>query len=274
MGRGKVELKRIENNISRQVTFSKRKQGLLKKARELSVLCDAEIALIIFSGRGKLYDFSSPNPIERTLERYQRVTPFHDNKNTHIAAFETQSWCEEITRLKNKFETLKLKQRQLMGEEIGPLNVRELHELEKQLEGALSLVRQRKTQLMTEQMDTLRKKERQLGDINKSLKTKIEEGVGFRGPVLEHMWDLSGAAAAANSSYSIMHPSQSAPPPPSGGLIDDGEPPTLQIGYKPEPILEIGYHHHYGASEDDQAAGPSNVDTTSTDNHYHGGWFL
>jgi hypothetical protein len=59
MGRGKVEMKRIENKISRQVTFAKRRNGLLKKAYELSLLCDAEVALIIFSGRGRLFEFSS-----------------------------------------------------------------------------------------------------------------------------------------------------------------------------------------------------------------------
>jgi len=59
MGRGRVELKRIENKINRQVTFAKRRNGVLKKAYELSVLCDAEVALIIFSSRGKLYEFNS-----------------------------------------------------------------------------------------------------------------------------------------------------------------------------------------------------------------------
>lgn len=59
MGRGKVELKRIENKINRQVTFAKRRNGMLKKAYELSLLCDAEVALIIFSSRGKLYEFCS-----------------------------------------------------------------------------------------------------------------------------------------------------------------------------------------------------------------------
>eukprot|EP00268_Persea_americana_P026562 TRINITY_DN25_c0_g3_i1.p1 TRINITY_DN25_c0_g3~~TRINITY_DN25_c0_g3_i1.p1 ORF type:complete len:121 (-),score=19.40 TRINITY_DN25_c0_g3_i1:1210-1572(-) len=59
MGRGRVELKRIENKINRQVTFAKRRNGLLKKAYELSVLCDAEVALIVFSTRGKLYEFCS-----------------------------------------------------------------------------------------------------------------------------------------------------------------------------------------------------------------------
>uniref|UniRef100_A0AAU7LJT9 MADS54 n=1 Tax=Hippophae rhamnoides TaxID=193516 RepID=A0AAU7LJT9_9ROSA len=59
MVRGKTQMKRIENAASRQVTFSKRRNGLLKKAFELSVLCDAEVSLIIFSTRGKLYEFSS-----------------------------------------------------------------------------------------------------------------------------------------------------------------------------------------------------------------------
>ncbi|KAI3789688.1 hypothetical protein L2E82_02491 [Cichorium intybus] len=59
MARGKVQMKRIENATSRQVTFSKRRHGLLKKACELSVLCDVEVALIIFSQKDELYEFSS-----------------------------------------------------------------------------------------------------------------------------------------------------------------------------------------------------------------------
>lgn len=59
MGRRKVEIRRIEDKGSRQVTFSKRRSGLIKKARELSVLCDVEIALLVFSSRGRLYEFCS-----------------------------------------------------------------------------------------------------------------------------------------------------------------------------------------------------------------------
>ncbi|CAA2983805.1 MADS-box transcription factor 23 isoform X2 [Olea europaea subsp. europaea] len=59
MGRGKVEIKKIENVNSRQVTFSRRHGGLLKKAKELAVLCDAQVGVIIFSGTGKLYEFVS-----------------------------------------------------------------------------------------------------------------------------------------------------------------------------------------------------------------------
>ena len=59
MGRGKIEIKRIDNATSRQVTFSKRRSGLFKKAKELAILCDAEVGLIVFSGTGRLYDFTN-----------------------------------------------------------------------------------------------------------------------------------------------------------------------------------------------------------------------
>lgn len=59
MGRGKIAIKRIDNSTSRQVTFSKRRNGLLKKAKELAILCDAEVGVIIFSSTGRLYEFSS-----------------------------------------------------------------------------------------------------------------------------------------------------------------------------------------------------------------------
>jgi hypothetical protein len=59
MGRGKIEIKRIQNTTTRQVTFSKRRTGLIKKTHELSVLCEAKIGLIIFSSTGKLFQYCS-----------------------------------------------------------------------------------------------------------------------------------------------------------------------------------------------------------------------
>uniref|UniRef100_A0A2N9GV51 MADS-box domain-containing protein n=1 Tax=Fagus sylvatica TaxID=28930 RepID=A0A2N9GV51_FAGSY len=87
MGRGRVELKRIENKINRQVTFSKRRNGLLKKAHELSVLCDAEVALIIFSSRGKLYDYGSSG------------SSFFDNLINSAIYVKSLTWKEADTSL-------------------------------------------------------------------------------------------------------------------------------------------------------------------------------
>jgi hypothetical protein len=63
MARGKVQLKRIENPVHRQVTFCKRRAGLLKKAKELSVLCDAEVGVVIFSSHGKLYELTTKGSV-------------------------------------------------------------------------------------------------------------------------------------------------------------------------------------------------------------------
>ncbi|KAG4392431.1 hypothetical protein GLYMA_04G142550v4 [Glycine max] len=71
MGRGKIEIKRIDNASSRQVTFSKRRTGLFKKAQELSILCEAEVAVIVFSNTGKLFELSSSG-MKRTLSRYNK----------------------------------------------------------------------------------------------------------------------------------------------------------------------------------------------------------
>ncbi|VAI25212.1 unnamed protein product [Triticum turgidum subsp. durum] len=68
--RGPVELRRIEDRTSRQVRFSKRRSGLFKKAFELGLLCDAEVALLVFSPAGRLYEYASSS-IEDTYDRYQ-----------------------------------------------------------------------------------------------------------------------------------------------------------------------------------------------------------
>ena len=59
MAREKIQIKKIDNATARQVTFSKRRRGLFKKAEELSILCDADVALIIFSSTGKLFEYAS-----------------------------------------------------------------------------------------------------------------------------------------------------------------------------------------------------------------------
>lgn len=61
MARGKIQIKKIENKTSRQVTYSKRRSGLFKKANELTVLCDAKVSIIMFSSTDKLHEYISPS---------------------------------------------------------------------------------------------------------------------------------------------------------------------------------------------------------------------
>ncbi|KAJ1382169.1 hypothetical protein SESBI_44508 [Sesbania bispinosa] len=76
MGRGKIVIRRIDNSTSRQVTFSKRRKGLIKKAKELAILCDAEVGLVIFSSTGKLYEYAS-NSMKSVIERYKTCKEEH-----------------------------------------------------------------------------------------------------------------------------------------------------------------------------------------------------
>nr|XP_022329917.1 myocyte-specific enhancer factor 2C-like isoform X1 [Crassostrea virginica]XP_022329918.1 myocyte-specific enhancer factor 2C-like isoform X1 [Crassostrea virginica]XP_022329919.1 myocyte-specific enhancer factor 2C-like isoform X1 [Crassostrea virginica]XP_022329920.1 myocyte-specific enhancer factor 2C-like isoform X1 [Crassostrea virginica] len=69
MGRKKISITRINDERNRQVTFTKRKFGLMKKAYELSVLCDCEIALIIFTSNNKLYQYASSD-MDKVLLKY------------------------------------------------------------------------------------------------------------------------------------------------------------------------------------------------------------
>nr|GEW76225.1 transcription factor, MADS-box [Tanacetum cinerariifolium] len=80
MGRGKVELKRIEDKTSRQVSFSKRRNGLMKKAYELAELCDVDLALFVFSPRDKLVEFSTGERYLRTLAVNYRYSSCYRNQ--------------------------------------------------------------------------------------------------------------------------------------------------------------------------------------------------
>ncbi|KAL3820996.1 hypothetical protein ACJIZ3_006901 [Penstemon smallii] len=70
MGRKKLAMKRIENATTRQVTYTKRKDGLVKKATELSVLCDTDVALVMFSPIGRLTSFASNGRVEDIFLRF------------------------------------------------------------------------------------------------------------------------------------------------------------------------------------------------------------
>nr|AAT37485.1 MADS6 protein [Dendrocalamus latiflorus] len=232
MGRGKVELKRIENKINRQVTFAKRRNGLLKKAYELSVLCDAEVALIIFSNRGKLYEFCSGQSMTKTLERYQKCS--YSGPDTAIQNKENelvQSSRNEYLKLKARVDNLQRTQRNLLGEDLGSLGIKELDQLEKALDSSLRHIRSTRTQHMVDQLTDLQRREQMLCEANKCLRRKLEESQ-VHGQVWEH-----GANLLAG--YDQRQSPQQAPPHAGNGFfhpLDAAAEPTLQIGFTPEQI--------------------------------------
>jgi len=81
MGRQKIEIKKVEKDSNKLVTFSKRRQGLFRKASELCVLCDVHAAIIVFSPGDKLFCFGQPDTNVVLNSYIKGTTEFEDSKS-------------------------------------------------------------------------------------------------------------------------------------------------------------------------------------------------
>ncbi|CAN1822911.1 Agamous-like MADS-box protein AGL15 [Linum perenne] len=170
MGRGKIEIKRIENANSRQVTFSKRRSGLLKKAQELSILCDAEVAVIIFSNTGKLFDFSSSG-MKRTLSRYYKCRDSSEPAKPEHKLDKQDP--KELDVLKEEIAKLQMEQMRLLGKDLNGMSLKELQQLEHQLNDGLSRVKNKKEKLLMEQLELSRVEEQRAKLENETLRRQV-----------------------------------------------------------------------------------------------------
>ncbi|KFK34858.1 hypothetical protein AALP_AA5G202200 [Arabis alpina] len=170
MGRGKVVIQRIDDSTSRQVTFSKRRKGLIKKAKELAILCDAEVGLIIFSNTDKLYDFASSS-MKSAIERFNK-TKMEQQQQLLNPAAEVK---REATTLRQELHSLQENHRQLTGEHLNGLSVKDLHNLESQLEMSLRGIRMKKEQILTNEIKELTRKRNLIHQENLELSRKVQQ---------------------------------------------------------------------------------------------------
>jgi hypothetical protein len=97
MGRVKLKIKRLESTSNRQVTYTKRKNGILKKAKELSILCDIDIVLLMFSPTGRATAFHGEHScIEEVISKFAQLTPQERTKRK----------LESLEALKKTFKKL------------------------------------------------------------------------------------------------------------------------------------------------------------------------
>nr|QOC69205.1 MADS transcription factor AP3-3 [Oxygraphis glacialis] len=169
MGRGKIEIKKIENDTNRQVTYSKRRTGIVKKARELTVLCDAQVSLIMFSSTGKLSEYVSPSTtMKKIYDMYQKTN-------------EVDLWNSEYEKMQKELKNYKDINTQLrkeiglrIGEGLDDLSMDELRGLEQDLDESVKAVRDRKYHTLTTQTETYRKKIKNLEETHTHLKLECE----------------------------------------------------------------------------------------------------
>ncbi|KFK34974.1 hypothetical protein AALP_AA5G218000 [Arabis alpina] len=208
MGRGRIEIKKIENVNSRQVTFSKRRNGLMKKAKELSILCDAEVALIIFSSTGKIYDFSS-GCMEQILTRYGYSSGSSTEQNQReqqlllCSSQENGAVLRKEDTMKGELERLHLAIERLKGKELDGMSFSDLITLENQLNDSLHSVKDQKTQILLRQVERSRLQEKRALEENQILRKQIEMlGRGSVPKVLNEIPQVSSPQADAESSSS------------------------------------------------------------------------
>ncbi|KAK4252764.1 hypothetical protein QN277_014310 [Acacia crassicarpa] len=171
MTRKKIEIKKIDNITSRQVTFSKRRRGLFKKAKELATLCDAEIGLIVFSSTGKLYDYASSS-MQQLTQRHDMYLDIHRSDQPGI---NLQIGSEGYNRLCHEIEDKTRELRQLKGEELQELTIQELQKLEELLRMSLISISKAKDEVNVKEIRELKKQEKQLMVDNSRLEQVIHE---------------------------------------------------------------------------------------------------
>eukprot|EP00262_Sarcandra_glabra_P009287 TRINITY_DN233_c1_g2_i1.p1 TRINITY_DN233_c1_g2~~TRINITY_DN233_c1_g2_i1.p1 ORF type:complete len:227 (-),score=30.78 TRINITY_DN233_c1_g2_i1:384-1064(-) len=172
MAREKIQIKKIANTTARQVTFSKRRRGIIKKAEELSILCDAEVALIIFSTAGKLYEYSSSS-MKEIIERHnmQSKNILKQDQSTLELHLENSNYARLSKLVAEKSHQL----RQMRGEDLHGLTLEELQELEQTLEVGLSRVLEKKGTNFFKEINILQSKGYQLMEENAHLRQLIAE---------------------------------------------------------------------------------------------------
>ncbi|KAG6778920.1 hypothetical protein POTOM_015283 [Populus tomentosa] len=229
LGRGKVEIKRIENTTNRQVTFCKRRSGLLKKAYELSVLCDAEVALIVFSTRGRLYEYSNDS-VKSTIERYKKASA--DSSNTgSVSEANAQYYQQEAAKLRSQIGNLQNSNRHMLGEALSSLSVKELKSLEIRLEKGISRIRSKKNELLFAEIEYMQKREVDLHNNNQLLRAKISENERKR----QSMNLMPGGA-----DFEIV---QSQPYDSRNYSQVNGIPPASHYSHQDQMALQLVFHY-------------------------------
>lgn len=171
MVREKVQLKKIDNATARRVTFSKRRRGLFKKAEELSVLCDADVAVILFSSSEKLFHYSSSS-MKEVLERrslHSKNLETLNQPSLELQLVEDANYA----KLSKEVAERTLQLRRLRGEELQGLGIEELHQLEKLLEAGLSRVVAKKSEVIMNEISHLQEKELKLKEENDKLRQEL-----------------------------------------------------------------------------------------------------
>ncbi|KAL9685020.1 hypothetical protein QQ045_022466 [Rhodiola kirilowii] len=215
MVRQKIQIKKIDNITARQVTFSKRRRGLFKKAHELATLCDAEIALLVFSATGKLFQYSNSS-VKQVIERRRLHSENKEVVDQPSLELQLESSTHAMlsTELSEKTNEL----RKLKGEHLQGLSLEDLEQLEKSLEAGLVRVVETKGEKAQNEITALRQKEVELMEENERLRIQLES--------MPEVQTVAGSSGLEQGQSSESMAGNSTGPPPDDYSSDT----SLRLG--------------------------------------------
>ncbi|KAF7842915.1 agamous-like MADS-box protein AGL29 [Senna tora] len=155
-------MKFVKDSSSRQVTFSKRRTGVFKKANELATLCGAQVAIVAFSPGGKPFSFGQPS-VDDVTNKFLHNSTKSSNNNNNGGSFDgvimeklNQKFMDlmsevQVEKKKGKMLDKSLKKKKLAWEGMDLNELKKLsgslkrleedvQEYIKQLEASLSLI--------------------------------------------------------------------------------------------------------------------------------------
>ncbi|XP_047095686.1 MADS-box transcription factor 1-like [Lolium rigidum] len=149
----------------------------------------------------------------KTLERYRTCNNSHEAN----PPLENEISYHEYLKLKTRVEFLQSSQRNILGEDLGPLSIKELDQIENQIDVSLKHIRSRKSQELADQLSDLKNK-----DQNKDLRKKLQDSILEKKAVHMSWQDGGQNSGHANEPYLglLQHPDH-------------------------DSTMQIGYHHAY-----------------------------
>ncbi|KAG8389697.1 hypothetical protein BUALT_Bualt01G0005700 [Buddleja alternifolia] len=212
MRREKIKIRKIDDISARQVTFSKRRQGLIKKARELSILCEAEVAVTVISPAGRLHQYSSSD----IKDIHKKFSLYLESERHQARSQEENRKYADLGRgVEDKTNYLRF----ITSEYLQNFSSEELHRLETKLEAKLQDVTAKKRELLANEVPPLQTKDTQAAGTlrTQSDKNKLAQGIDstiFEASLEGTSFQFSQIEQVNAKFRAINNPERWVPPPP------------------------------------------------------------
>ncbi|RCV31189.1 hypothetical protein SETIT_6G156800v2 [Setaria italica] len=147
----------------------------------------------------------APASMKSVIERYSEAK--EDHHQTLSASAEAKFWQREAGSLRQQLHNVQEHHRQLLGQQLSGLDVKDLQNLENKLEMSLKNIRMKKDQLMIDQIQELNRKGSLMHRENIELYNKVnlahQENTELRRKVYGHGVDEHPSSSTVRHSIQI-----------------------------------------------------------------------